>query len=317
MGGLTLLRWVVALSMVLWAWLPAGSGFGQEQLGETGTHDRRAWAELRQEAETLGLPTRFLQKIPPGFASIEFEDLRSFAAEYHPEQHRMVLNRVLSLNAAGGTLRPLSQLPHRDLATLYHELFHVYMDFAESAAEEGMADPRSEQLLTVARTLQHCRYGRVLITPLVRRKSFTEARLLTERESWEALNETWAVFVGWHIWTTLQLREHARSRGGSGFDPREEWLERLKKADQDATLSGYYEPEDPRERALTRKRHLAPSFRISPAEVRTLLELVLEASPESARRAGGVMEGSEGQRGESCEGLADPHPLNEAPPARP
>ena len=91
----------------------------------------RLWGALMAEAKALHLPTRFLEQIPAQFVAFEFEDLHAFAAEYHPVEHRMVLDRSLSLNAAGRTLRPLARLTHKELETLYHELFHAYMDFLE------------------------------------------------------------------------------------------------------------------------------------------------------------------------------------------
>lgn len=38
------------------------------------------------------MPTQFLHEMPATVVVFEFEDLRQFAAEYHPEGHRMVLN---------------------------------------------------------------------------------------------------------------------------------------------------------------------------------------------------------------------------------
>src|SRR5919201_1135993 len=64
------------------------------------SHSNRGWQQLIDQATALGLPTRFLRLIEPGFITLEFEDLHTFAAEYHPEDHRMVLNRSLSFNAA-------------------------------------------------------------------------------------------------------------------------------------------------------------------------------------------------------------------------
>ena len=63
----------------------------------------RLWHALVAEAKTLTLPTQFLEEVPAQFVTFEFEDLRAFAAEYHPAEHRMVLDRSLSLNAAGRT----------------------------------------------------------------------------------------------------------------------------------------------------------------------------------------------------------------------
>ena len=41
-------------------------------------------------------PTRFLEQIPEQFVAFEFEDLHAYAAEYHPAEHRMILDRTLS-----------------------------------------------------------------------------------------------------------------------------------------------------------------------------------------------------------------------------
>ena len=67
------------------------------------------WKQIIVEAEGLGLPTKFLKAVPPDFVKFEFDDLQAFAAEYHLGEHRMVLNRTLSFNVAGGTLRPLAR----------------------------------------------------------------------------------------------------------------------------------------------------------------------------------------------------------------
>ncbi|WP_447973079.1 hypothetical protein [Nitrospira sp. Kam-Ns4a] len=246
---------------------------------------RSPWTALIAQADELGLPTGFLHLIPPGFVKFEFSDLRTFAAEYHPDEHRMLLNRSLSFNRAGRVLWPLAKLTHNDLKTLYHELFHAYADFIHSNPDVAEADPGAARLLAFEKKVQQCRYQFVEITPVHQRKTATETRLLTERESWEALNETWAVFVGWAIWTKLELATVKDRRQAA-----EQWLARLQKADRDAEILGYYEPETAEERAVTHKRHLAPIHRITPAEVAILLEVVLGESPQDAQRAASVME---------------------------
>ena len=65
----------------------------------------------------MSLPTKFLKAVPPSFVQFEFDDLHSYAAEYHPEDHRMVLNRTLSFNGAGATLLPLGRLTHAEIET--------------------------------------------------------------------------------------------------------------------------------------------------------------------------------------------------------
>lgn len=283
--GLVLLLLGAAVAIPQPAAAESGPGGGRQDTASL-------WKGLVVEAGALGLPTRFLSQVPPTFVTIEFEDLRMFAAEYHPAEHRMVLNRVLSLNAAGRALRPLDRLPHKDLETLYHELFHAYMDFLEHrASAEGSA---GFDLIGFAREQQQCRYQRVMITPVVQKKSSVEERFLSETESWEALNETWALFVGWAVWSQVegQSMHSGAGRGRMSKKNLDSWLVRLKKAEAAAELTGYYEPESPQEKAMAHKRFLAPSFRISSPEVLVLLREVLGASTEQISGAEQALAGS-------------------------
>ena len=220
--------------------------------------------------------------------AFEFEDLHAFAAEYHPAEHRMVLDRSLSLNAAGRTLRPLARLTHKELETLYHELFHAYMDFLE---QERVPSAAHASFMAFAREQQRCRYQQVLITPVLQKKDLKEERFLSEAESWEALNETWAVFVGWAIWTQLEVeRKGARELRSSGRSLNvPAWIARLSQAERDASLRGYYEPEDPSEKAMARKRFLAPDFRLSAPELLLLMKEVLGSPANMTRQADQVL----------------------------
>jgi hypothetical protein len=202
----------------------------------------------------------------------------------------MVLNRALSFNGAGATLRPLGRLTHVELETLYHELFHAYIDYLVTAAETS-PEVASDPVLALARVQQRCHYGSVLITPVVQRKGETEERFLTDRESWEALNETWAVFVGWTVWNQLELTgstDRSIQRSGKSQD---EWVRRFRKADREGVFRGYYEPEDSAERDITRKRYLAPASRLSEAEATVLLKSVIEFTPSLLARAREVLSG--------------------------
>lgn len=243
----------------------------------------RLWVTLVSEAKTLRLPTQFLEQIPPQFVTFEFEDLHAFAAEYHPNDHRMVLNRSLSLNAAGRALRPLGQLTSKELETLYHELFHAYMDFLEQTNDSVAGAP----LMTFAREQQQCRYQHVFITPVIQKKDQKEERFLSETESWEVLNETWALFIGWAVWTQVELaKKEVRDRkppGKASVMPG--WLVRLEQAEQDADLRGYYEPEDPAEKLMARKRFLAPEFRLSAPELTMLMRVALGSPLQWIRQA--------------------------------
>jgi hypothetical protein len=247
--------------------------------------NERMWQQLLGEADKLGLPTKFLREVPSDFIRFEFDDLQTFAAEYHLAEHRLVLNRSLSFNAAGATLRPLGRMTHKEIETLYHELFHAYVDYLVTAAESMPAGSQQHPVLSFARSQQHCRYGTVLITPIVQRKTETEERFLTERESWEALNETWAVFVGWVAWNQLDV---ARGSGRAVLKTgkhREEWLRRLRNADSEGTLRGYYEPEDSAERGVTHKRFLAHASRLSGQEAKVLMDGALGFPPELVKDA--------------------------------
>lgn len=225
------------------------------------------WSQLVAEAEGLGLPIKFLKAVPADFVTFEFDDLQTFAAEYHLEEHRMVLNRTLSFNTAGGTLRPLRRLTHGEIETLYHELFHAFMDYLATMRSGDQSDP----LMTFARIQQQCRYSTVLITPVVQRKMETEERYLTETESWEALNEAWAVFIGWAVWNQLESAGRGKPSLLKPGKLRDLWVRRLQDADREGKIRGYYEPEDPEERRVARKRFLAMESRLSPEEAERLM----------------------------------------------
>ena len=190
----------------------------------------------------------------------------------------MVLNRALSFNGAGATLRPLGQLTHTQIETLYHELFHAYIDYLVTEAEAS-PNSASDPVLAFARVQQGCHYGAVLITPVVQRKGDTEERFLTERESWEALNETWAVFVGWIVWNQLELTNRPERSIRKSEKSRDEWVRRLRSADREGIFRGYYEPENPGERAVARKRYLASASRLSEPEATLLMKYVIEFPP--------------------------------------
>ncbi|MBH0202337.1 MAG: hypothetical protein HP496_08600 [Nitrospira sp.] len=236
----------------------------------------QGWARFLVDAERIQLPTKFLKALPPDFIQFEFDDLRTYAAEYHPDEHRMVLNRSLSFNAAGRVLKPLVQMTHKELEVLYHELFHAYMDYLSFMEEQSRkAGRRSEDLLGFAREQQACRYGAVMIAPIAQRIAETESRYLTQAESWEALNETWAVFIGWTVWNQLELQ---RKTGKSMFREQgqsHQWIQRLKAAFEKVELRGYYVPEDPEERRLAQKRYLAKPSQLTLREVMVLMKQVL------------------------------------------
>jgi len=244
------------------------------------------WKRLLSDADDLHLPTAFLKTVPSDFVQFEFDDLRTYAAEYHPGEHRLVLNRTLSFNAAGRVLKPLAKMTHKELEVLYHELFHAYMDYLASAGgQAGRSDGPTNPLLDFARTMQMCRYGEVAITPFAYRRQETEFRYLTESESWEALNETWAVFIGWAIWNQLEVE---RTDGGSVFQrpDLDRWGERLVSAFSNGEFRGYYVPQDADERRMTQKRFLAGPSQLTWGEAETLMVQVLGFSIENVSHVG-------------------------------
>ncbi len=278
---------VVAASLLIGGLLLApNEGMSEERLSSAD----RMWGQLLREAHALGLPTKFLKAVPASFVRFEFDDLHSYAAEYHPGEHRLVLNRALSFNGAGATLRPLGQLTHAQIETLFHELFHAYIDYLVTEVETSPG-AAPNPVLTFARAQQDCHYGSVLISPVVQRKGETEERFLTERESWEALNETWAVFVGWIVWSQLELSSGTGRSIQKPGKSQDEWVSRLRIADREGIFRGYYEPEDSVERAVVRKRYLAPASRLLESEASVILKEVIELSPGLLARAREVFSG--------------------------
>ena len=265
----------VTACLIVWAASAAWAETPQPEVDLT----RLPLAALISQAEELGLPSKFLRDLPPDFVTVTFEDLHRWAAEYHPEEHHMILNRALSFNQAAGTLRPLTKMTALEVGNLYHELYHAYMDYLETSQPDTNTD--GGRLLASAQELQKCRYAEVKITPILQRRTSTEVRYLSEKEAWETQHETWGVFVGWAIWTKLEL---VASRGKPGLVT-EGWLKRLKKADRDAILVGYYEPEDQSERKLAQKRYLAPAYRISPEEIRMIMVRLFGEPADAADRA--------------------------------
>ncbi|ULA65598.1 MAG: conserved exported protein of unknown function [Nitrospira sp.] len=235
----------------------------------------RMWEQLISGATTLRLPTGFLKAMPPDFVRFEFDDLRTYAAEYHPGEHRMVLNRTLSFHAAGRDVRSLTTMTPKELEVLYHELFHAYIDHLESRGAGGTLSDSEQELIAFAREMQVCRYREVSITPVVQRIHETEVRYLSDPEAWEALNETWAVFVGWAVWNQLEIEKKGGRSMKEVAQLSGEWVSRFRRAIEAGELRGYYAPQDPDERRVTQKRFLAPGSRISKEESRRLMKQVL------------------------------------------
>jgi len=279
------LKWVLGILL-----LGIVMGLTRFAMSAEGTNPgTNAWPNLIEEAEGLGLPTNFLKEIDPNFVTVVFEDLRTYAAEYHPEDHRMILNMRLSFNSAGGVLKSLDSMTHHDVSLLYHELLHAYMDYLFNGPGPEALSANANRVLTFANQQLRCHYRFVRINPVRQRRDATEMRFLSKEDAWEVINETWAVFVGWHIWTKLE--QHREVEGIRAWtDPlMEDWAVRLAAANTSGELLGYYEPDDPEERAIARKRFIAPSHGLTPEGAKLLLEVVLEEPKDIIDEGGFVI----------------------------
>jgi hypothetical protein len=246
------------------------------------------WARFARELTVFGLPSRFLRLLPPDFVTLEFAELRGAAAEYHPAGHRMIFSRALSDGGQGRGFRPLREIGNQDLATIYHELFHAYFDYIDYAAETPRMPAEAARLHAEARRLLACRYtlvdvdlGPHLKAP--QRKVRVEPRRLSESEGWEALNETWGVFVGWAVWNKLEATDRFTRRWE--WERTERFLDRLEEAYQAGLLTGYFEPAAVEARRAIPRWYLAPTSAISLPEIALLLEVILDESPAMAQIA--------------------------------
>lgn len=280
------MKWILAVLLL-------GAVFGLSKFAHSAPVPDRTvntWLNLIDQAEALRLPTGFLKEIDPDFVTVTFEDLRTYAAEYHPEDHRMILNLRLSFNKAGGALMALDRMTHYDVSLLYHELFHAYLDYIFNGPGPGKLSPQANHVLSFAREQMRCHYRFVRINPIRQRRDMTEIRFLSEEDAWEVLNETWAVFVGWQIWTRLEQQDNGT---GSWTAPLiEAWAALLSKANTSGELLGYYEPDDPEERLVARKRFIAPSNGLTPEGVELLLAVVLEEPDAVVKEGGSVIKAS-------------------------
>jgi hypothetical protein len=248
------------------------------------------WARLTREAAEMGLPSRFLHLVPLEFVKLEFADLKNVAAEYHPDGHRMVFHLNLSEGNQGKRLRSLRQIGNHDLATIYHELFHAYFDYVDYASGTPKITPQGARLYEEAKRFVACRYTVVEVSPTSTRKNTPrkgrfERRRITEREGWEALNETWGVFVGWAVWNKMEVTDRLNPALRWDWDVLEEFLDRLEAAHADGELTGYFEPANQAERRGIPRWYLAPSYAISASEVALLLEVILGETPGMAQLA--------------------------------
>jgi hypothetical protein len=246
------------------------------------------WTRLTGELAGMGLPSRFLQLLPSEFVKLEFAELKMAAAEYHPEEHRMIFNRALSLDNQGRRFRPLREIGNYDLATIYHELFHAYFDYIDFAAGTPRMPPEGARLHDAATRFVACRYTvvDVILGPQQKghqRKPRIEQRRLSHSEGWDALNETWGVFVGWAIWNRLEVTNRLTLRWD--WETVEEFWNRLEEAAQSGEITGYFEPADPDARKMVPRWYLASSNAISPPEIALLLEGILGESHEMAQLA--------------------------------
>ena len=246
------------------------------------------WARFVREISSLRFPSRFLRLLPPEFVTLEFAELKGAAAEYHPAGHRMIFSLALSDGGHGRGFRPLREIGNQDLATIYHELFHAYFDYIDFAAGRPRMPSEAARLHTEAKRLVACRYtlveidiGPHLKTP--QRKVRVEPRRLSESEGWDALNETWGVFVGWAVWNKLEVTDRFTHRWD--WARTERFWDRLEEAYQAGFFTGYFEPMPLEARRAIPRWYLAPSSAISLPEIALLLEVILDETPAMAQLA--------------------------------
>ena len=256
------------------------------------------WARLTKELAENGLPFRFIKLLPVEFVQLEFTDLKGVAAEYHPAGHRMVFNLALSEGGQGRHFRPVRDISNADLATMYHELFHAYFDYVDFMADSVRMPAQAARFRAEAKRLLACRYTVVNIVagPAQRahqRKVPIEPRRLSESEGWDALNETWGVFVGWAIWNKLETTD--RLEGTWDWEAVERFWDRLADAYEDGIITGYFEPADLSSRQVLPRLYLAPTDAISLPEIALLLEVILEESPRMARMAVGRIDANDAE----------------------
>ena len=276
------IKWIVAILLL-------GSVLGLTRFAHSAQgpdRTRNTWINLIEQAESLDLPTGFLKEIGPDFVTVTFEDLRTYAAEYHPEDHRMILSMRLSFNKAGGALMELERMTHHDISLLYHELLHSYLDYIFNGPGPETLSSQAKRVLVFAQEQMRCHYRFVRINPIRQRRDMTEIRFLSEEDAWEVLNETWAVFIGWQIWTKLE--QQVNGIGPWTAPLIDAWATLLSKANTSGELLGYYEPDDLEERRVARKRFIAPSNGLTPEGTELLLAVVLE-EPDAVVDEGGFV----------------------------
>jgi len=198
----------------------------------------------------------------------------------------MVFHLALSEDHQGRRFRPVRDISNRELATMYHELFHAYFDYLDFAAGSARMPEDAARIQTQAKRLLACRYTVVDVVAgpaqkAHQRKVSTEHRRLSESEGWDALNETWGVFVGWAIWNKLEVTNRFQSDWDT--EAVELFWSRLSEAYENGVLTGYFEPADEQMRQALPRLYLARSSAISITEIALLLEGILEESPGIVR----------------------------------
>ncbi len=130
---------------------------------------------------------------------------------------------------------------------MYHEFFHAYFDYLDFAAGSARMPEEAARIRDEAKRLLACRYTVVDVVAgpgqkTQQRRVSTEHRRLAESEGWDALNETWGVFVGWAIWNKLEVTN--RFQIDWDTEAVELFWNRLLEAYEDGILTGYFEPAD-------------------------------------------------------------------------
>src|SRR5437899_3357665 len=161
-------------------------------------------------------------------------------------------------------------------------------------------DAAGVRLYAEAKRFAACRYSVVEVSPIsaqqnAPRRGRYEKRRITERESWDALNETWGVFVGWAIWNKLETTDQVNPATRWDWDTVAEYLDRLETAYVNRELTGYFEPANQAERRGIPRWYMGPSHAISAHEIALLLEVILDETPGMAQVAARWISASQDQ----------------------
>lgn len=148
---LPVIIWAILLPLSsLWAQDSDESDFQLSQEVIT-SHDLQvSLPEFVKELERMKAPTRFIKEALNNLNSIGFKTFpEGIFASYNKLTNRIDLSDSLRNPATGG-LKPIADLTHDEIATVYHELWHCYLT--------RVGSPRNEELIRYFRQSANSTY---------------------------------------------------------------------------------------------------------------------------------------------------------------